>query len=119
LAKFDTCSSALSATAYIALAREERLLLCLRGYWFDVARSGYINLLQPPGVATVARFAMRMASTSRFRPLAQRRGATLMRSGSWPRPIASCRYADRSLSRILAITRMNAANSSDHGCEVF
>jgi 23S rRNA (guanine745-N1)-methyltransferase len=30
-----------------ALVREERRLLCTRGHAFDVARSGYINLLQP------------------------------------------------------------------------
>jgi len=30
-----------------ALVREERRLLCPRGHSFDVARSGYINLLQP------------------------------------------------------------------------
>lgn len=29
------------------LAREERRLVCARGHSFDVARSGYINLLQP------------------------------------------------------------------------
>lgn len=29
------------------LAREERRLVCSRGHSFDVARSGYINLLQP------------------------------------------------------------------------
>ncbi len=29
------------------LAREERRLVCPRGHSFDVARSGYINLLQP------------------------------------------------------------------------
>ncbi len=32
---------------HIALVREERRLLCGRGHSFDVARSGYINLLQP------------------------------------------------------------------------
>jgi 23S rRNA (guanine745-N1)-methyltransferase len=31
----------------MALAREERRLFCPRGHSFDVARSGYINLLQP------------------------------------------------------------------------
>ena len=31
----------------MALVREERRLICPRGYSFDVARSGYINLLQP------------------------------------------------------------------------
>jgi 23S rRNA (guanine745-N1)-methyltransferase len=31
----------------MALAREERRLLCPRGHSFDIARSGYINLLQP------------------------------------------------------------------------
>ena len=48
-----------------ALAREERRLVCARGHSFDVARSGYINLLQPqdrrskrPG-DTVAAFAAR------------------------------------------------------------
>ena len=30
-----------------ALAREENRLICPRGHSFDVARSGYINLLQP------------------------------------------------------------------------
>jgi len=30
-----------------ALVREERRLVCARGHSFDVARSGYINLLQP------------------------------------------------------------------------
>src|ERR1700691_6255346 len=30
-----------------ALVREERRLVCPRGLSFDVARSGYINLLQP------------------------------------------------------------------------
>jgi len=31
----------------MALAREEGRLLCPRGHSFDIARSGYINLLQP------------------------------------------------------------------------
>jgi len=31
---------------HLALVREERRLLCARGHSFDVARSGYINLLQ-------------------------------------------------------------------------
>jgi 23S rRNA (guanine745-N1)-methyltransferase len=46
---------------HMALARGERRLLCPRGHSFDVARSGYINLLQPqerrsnqPGDAMVA-----------------------------------------------------------------
>jgi 23S rRNA (guanine745-N1)-methyltransferase len=30
-----------------ALVREERQLICSRGHSFDVARSGYVNLLQP------------------------------------------------------------------------
>src|SRR3989442_1409083 len=32
---------------HMALAREDRRLLCPRGHSFDVARSGYVNLLQP------------------------------------------------------------------------
>jgi 23S rRNA (guanine745-N1)-methyltransferase len=32
---------------HMALVREERRLVCPRGHSFDVARSGYINLLQP------------------------------------------------------------------------
>jgi len=32
---------------HLALMREGRRLLCARGHSFDVARSGYINLLQP------------------------------------------------------------------------
>ena len=32
---------------HLALVREGRRLLCQRGHSFDVARSGYINLLQP------------------------------------------------------------------------
>src|ERR1043166_6148645 len=32
---------------HMALGREERRLFCPRGHSFDVARSGYINLLQP------------------------------------------------------------------------
>lgn len=32
---------------HLALEREERRLVCPRGHSFDVARSGYINLLQP------------------------------------------------------------------------
>ncbi len=31
----------------MALLREERRLFCARGHSFDVARSGYVNLLQP------------------------------------------------------------------------
>ena len=45
----------------MALVREERRVLCARGHSFDVARSGYINLLQPqdrrskqPGDTTTA-----------------------------------------------------------------
>jgi len=34
-------------TCHEPLAREERRVLCSRGHSFDVARSGYINLLQP------------------------------------------------------------------------
>src|SRR5712675_1938558 len=30
-----------------ALVREERRLICSHGHSFDVARSGYVNLLQP------------------------------------------------------------------------
>jgi 23S rRNA (guanine745-N1)-methyltransferase len=32
---------------HLALAREERRVACPRGHSFDIARSGYINLLQP------------------------------------------------------------------------
>src|ERR1700690_3635454 len=32
---------------HLPLAREESRLICPRGHSFDVARSGYINLLQP------------------------------------------------------------------------
>jgi len=32
---------------HMALGRMERQLFCPRGHSFDVARSGYINLLQP------------------------------------------------------------------------
>ena len=32
---------------HLALAREEQRVLCARGHSFDIARSGYINLLQP------------------------------------------------------------------------
>src|SRR5712691_9149880 len=32
---------------HMALVREDRRLLCPRGHSFDIARSGYINLLQP------------------------------------------------------------------------
>jgi 23S rRNA (guanine745-N1)-methyltransferase len=32
---------------HLALAREEKRAVCKRGHSFDVARSGYINLLQP------------------------------------------------------------------------
>ncbi len=32
---------------HLALMREDRRLVCSRGHSFDVARSGYINLLQP------------------------------------------------------------------------
>jgi 23S rRNA (guanine745-N1)-methyltransferase len=32
---------------HLALVREERRLVCPRGHSFDVARSGYVNLLQP------------------------------------------------------------------------
>jgi 23S rRNA (guanine745-N1)-methyltransferase len=31
----------------LALVREERRMLCPRGHSFDIARSGYLNLLQP------------------------------------------------------------------------
>jgi len=33
---------------HMPLSREERRVLCPRGHSFDVARSGYVNLLQPP-----------------------------------------------------------------------
>src|SRR3984957_154143 len=32
---------------HLALVRDSRRLLCARGHSFDIARSGYINLLQP------------------------------------------------------------------------
>jgi 23S rRNA (guanine745-N1)-methyltransferase len=32
---------------HLALSREEKRVVCSRGHSFDVARSGYINLLQP------------------------------------------------------------------------
>src|SRR5277367_5281223 len=51
---------------HMALLREERRLLCPRGHSFDIARSGYINLLQPqerrskqPGDTTAATAARR------------------------------------------------------------
>ena len=34
-------------TCHQPLVREERRVICARGHSFDVARSGYINLLQP------------------------------------------------------------------------
>jgi len=34
-------------TCHEPLAREERRMVCPRGHSFDVARSGYVNLLQP------------------------------------------------------------------------
>jgi 23S rRNA (guanine745-N1)-methyltransferase len=34
-------------TCHLPLAREERRVICSRGHAFDIARSGYINLLQP------------------------------------------------------------------------
>src|SRR2546421_5717515 len=34
-------------TCHQPLVREERRVICSRGHSFDVARSGYINLLQP------------------------------------------------------------------------
>jgi 23S rRNA (guanine745-N1)-methyltransferase len=34
-------------SCHLALAREERRVVCPRGHSFDIARSGYINLLQP------------------------------------------------------------------------
>jgi len=51
---------------HLGLIREKRRLLCPRGHSFDVARSGYINLLQPqerrskkPGDTTAAMAARR------------------------------------------------------------
>ena len=32
---------------HLPLAREERRVICANGHSFDIARSGYINLLQP------------------------------------------------------------------------
>src|SRR6266571_969658 len=32
---------------HLPLVREERRVVCARGHSFDIARSGYINLLQP------------------------------------------------------------------------
>jgi 23S rRNA (guanine745-N1)-methyltransferase len=34
-------------TCHLPLTREERRVICPRGHAFDIARSGYINLLQP------------------------------------------------------------------------
>ena len=34
-------------TCHLPLTREERRVVCPRGHAFDIARSGYINLLQP------------------------------------------------------------------------
>src|SRR6266550_8295917 len=34
-------------TCHLPLTREERRVICPRGHAFDVARTGYINLLQP------------------------------------------------------------------------
>src|SRR5437667_10607552 len=34
-------------SCHLPLAREERRVVCPRGHCFDIARSGYINLLQP------------------------------------------------------------------------
>src|ERR1700686_2258918 len=48
-------------SCHLELVREERRLVCPRGHSFDIARSGYINLLQPqdrrskqPGDTTLA-----------------------------------------------------------------
>ena len=43
------CFSAPFANCHMALVREDRRLRCSRGHSFDVARSGYINLLQTAG----------------------------------------------------------------------
>ena len=43
----STCFNAPSATATFRSMREARRFYCAHGHSFDVARSGYINLLQP------------------------------------------------------------------------
>ena len=58
---------------HLALIREDRRMLCPRGHSFDIARSGYINLLQPqdrrskrPGDAAEAIAARRRLHDSGF-----------------------------------------------------
>lgn len=46
-AKLETVLLCPVRDCHLALVREERRLFCARGHSFDVARSGYINLLQP------------------------------------------------------------------------
>lgn len=57
------------------LARDERVLTCRRGHSFDIARQGYVNLLQGPAPANADTTAMvaareRFLSSGAYQPIA-------------------------------------------------
>jgi 23S rRNA (guanine745-N1)-methyltransferase len=60
-----------------ALARRERSLVCARGHAFDVAKSGYVNLLQPQDRRSLAAGDARAEVEARARVLAAGLGRAL------------------------------------------
>jgi len=60
-----------------ALARRERSLVCARGHAFDVAKSGYVNLLQPQDRRSLAAGDARAEVEARARGLAAGLGRAL------------------------------------------
>jgi 23S rRNA (guanine745-N1)-methyltransferase len=62
----------------LPLQRRERLFACARGHSYDVARSGYVNLLQPQDRRSLAAGDSREAVDARARLLASGIGRTVL-----------------------------------------
>lgn len=103
----------------LPLGREERRVVCARGHSFDVARSGYINLLQPqdrrsraPGdSAEIVAARRRLFDGGMFRPIddaiaSMARGQTMLDVGCGPDiPVGPVCGVDISISAIEAAAR--------------
>jgi 23S rRNA (guanine745-N1)-methyltransferase len=65
-------------TCGLALERHERTLVCARGHSYDIARSGYVSLLQPQDRRSTAAGDPTEAVDARARLLASGVGATIL-----------------------------------------
>ena len=85
----------------LALERGERTLVCARGHSFDVARSGYVNLLQPHDRRSLAAGDSKPAVDARSRILAHGFGRSIV---------------DAFVERAVALTLPADATVLDVGC---